>query len=295
MEDDNVTEQILEEENVVSIRNSKTKEEEHAERKLSSMIELLLADLNQIETSNKDSLEKQFNRMKEAFTNALEADQKLDPEVYTYMNMDRYNLNFLSSLEPIIVQDMYSNQEWYQENCNEILLNVGLPTKLEKDFLRHIEQVQQKKSDLKYRKILKNMEQKKEGTRGGEGKEAITDHHAKGKRQQANQEDAQCAICNNGDYEEEDMIVFCSFCSIPVHQACYGIEKVPEGDWICNNCEIYGMKTGLLVECMLCPKRGGAMKPTNLFTNNEYWKKYNTSNSSNVKKSKKSSISKANL
>jgi hypothetical protein len=110
---------------------------------------------------------------------------------------------------------MNDNQDWYKENCNEILLNVGLPTKLEKDFLRHIEQVQQKKSDLKYRKILKNLELRKDLS--GVGKEAQTDHHSKGKRHQANQDDAQCAICNNGDYEDEDMIVFCSSCSIPAH------------------------------------------------------------------------------
>lgn len=45
--------------------------------------------------------------------------------------------------------------EWYRENFNEILLNVGHPSKLEKDFLKHIEYVQQKKSDIKYKKILK--------------------------------------------------------------------------------------------------------------------------------------------
>ena len=32
--------------------------------------------------------------------------------------------------------------EWYRENYNEILLNVGIPSKLEKDFLKHIEYIQ---------------------------------------------------------------------------------------------------------------------------------------------------------
>jgi len=52
---------------------------------------------------------------------------------------------------------------------------------------------------------------------------------------------------------------------MPVHQSCYGIDHIPEGDWVCYNCEIFGFKRGLMVGCLLCPKRGGAMKPTNIF------------------------------
>ncbi len=37
---------------------------------------------------------------------------------------------------------------------------------------------------------------------------------------------------------------------------------------------------------MLCPKRGGAMKPSNLFSKNEYWKNYHIQSS--LKKGKKS-------
>jgi hypothetical protein len=86
------------------------------------------------------------------------------------------------------------------------------------------------------------------------------------------QEDARCAICNSGEYEEEiNEIVFCGSCMIPVHQYCYGIDKVPEDDWICNNCYVFEMKRGLLVKCMLCPRLGGAMKSTNLFTCEDYY------------------------
>lgn len=55
------------------------------------------------------------------------------------------------------------NKDWFKENYNEILMNVGHPSKLEKDFLKHIEQVQQRKSDFLYRKILKHLEQGKKG------------------------------------------------------------------------------------------------------------------------------------
>ena len=90
------------------------------------------------------------------------------------------------------------------------------------------------------------------------------------------QEDAQCAICNNGDYEDEDLIVFCGACNIPVHQRCYGIDKIPDNDWICNNCWAFNLRRGIMVKCILCPKRGGAMKPTNLFRTHEHFMRYYT-------------------
>lgn len=98
------------------------------------------------------------------------------------------------------------------------------------------------------------------------------------------QDDAKCSICNNGDYEDEDMIVFCGNCNMAVHQSCYGIEQLPEGDWICYNCEIFGFKSGLVVNCFLCPKKGGAMKPTNIFTSVEQSQKYSFGTSSTSKR-----------
>lgn len=79
------------------------------------------------------------------------------------------------------------------------------------------------------------------------------------------------------------MIVFCGNCNIPVHQSCYGIEQLPEEDWICYNCLIFGLKRGLMVNCLLCPKKGGAMKPTNIFTtNHSFLRKYIANNTSLV-------------
>jgi len=47
------------------------------------------------------------------------------------------------------------------------------------------------------------------------------------------------------------------------------------------------MKRGLVVNCMLCPKKGGAMKPTNIFTSFDNYKKYNSGNSHGKKSHKK--------
>lgn len=40
-------------------------------------------------------------------------------------------------------------------------------------------------------------------------------------------------------------------------QACYGIVKVPDGNWLCRTCVL-----GINPQCLLCPTKGGAMKAT---------------------------------
>ena len=127
---------------------------------------------------------------------------------------------------------------------------------------------------MKYRKILKQMELEGDDDPMLREVDGKYKNMSMQKRALVNQEDALCVICNNGDYEDEDMIVFCGNCNVPVHQSCYGIETLPEGDWICYNCELFGFKRGLMVPCLLCPKKGGALKPTNIFTTNEHFKKY---------------------
>ncbi|XP_018584989.1 protein Jade-3-like isoform X2 [Scleropages formosus] len=70
-------------------------------------------------------------------------------------------------------------------------------------------------------------------------------------------EDVVCDVCRSPDSEEGNDMVFCDKCNICVHQACYGIVKVPEGCWLCRTCVL-----GINPQCILCPKKGGAMKAT---------------------------------
>ncbi|CAL8303618.1 unnamed protein product [Boreogadus saida] len=70
-------------------------------------------------------------------------------------------------------------------------------------------------------------------------------------------DDVVCEVCHSPDGEDNNEMVFCDKCNICVHQACYGIQKVPEGSWLCRTCAL-----GLSPRCQLCPQRGGAMKPT---------------------------------
>ncbi|NWY37016.1 JADE1 protein, partial [Sylvia atricapilla] len=70
-------------------------------------------------------------------------------------------------------------------------------------------------------------------------------------------EDVVCDFFFFSDGEDGNEMVFFFFFFICVHQACYGILKVPEGSWLCRTCAL-----GVQPKCLLCPKKGGAMKPT---------------------------------
>ncbi|XP_048192245.1 protein Jade-3 [Perognathus longimembris pacificus] len=70
-------------------------------------------------------------------------------------------------------------------------------------------------------------------------------------------EDVICDVCRSPDSEEGNDMVFCDKCNICVHQACYGILKIPPGNWLCRTCVL-----GISPKCILCPKKGGALKST---------------------------------
>ena len=75
-----------------------------------------------------------------------------------------------------------------------------------------------------------------------------------------------CDVCFGGESQEGNVIVFCDSCNVAVHQACYGIPVVPEGQWLCNKCKemkAKGLTAKQAPSCVLCPVRQGAMKPAN--------------------------------
>lgn len=58
--------------------------------------------------------------------------------------------------------------------------------------------------------------------------------------QGSDEDDEVCAICSKPDSEPPNLIVFCDNCDTPVHQECYGLAEIPEGDWVCRDCSQEG-------------------------------------------------------
>ena len=78
-------------------------------------------------------------------------------------------------------------------------------------------------------------------------------------------DDIVCYVCGDGEYEDDNLIIYCSRCNMTVHQKCYGVLIIPEEDWICHLCKAFNdMNVCNNMECILCPNVGGAMKPCTL-------------------------------
>ncbi|CAK7353818.1 unnamed protein product [Dovyalis caffra] len=67
--------------------------------------------------------------------------------------------------------------------------------------------------------------------------------------------DSFCCVCGSSNKDEVNCLLECDQCLIKVHQACYGVSRVPKGHWYCRPCRAGAENT----VCVLCGYGGGAL------------------------------------
>ena len=69
-----------------------------------------------------------------------------------------------------------------------------------------------------------------------------------------------CEVCGDQRSSPDDKILYCEVCNVCVHQRCYGVAGIPNGDWVCRPCEALVPISER--RCGLCPETRGALKRT---------------------------------
>ncbi|KAG8656831.1 hypothetical protein MANES_03G012400v8 [Manihot esculenta] len=67
--------------------------------------------------------------------------------------------------------------------------------------------------------------------------------------------DSFCCVCGSSKIDDVNCLLECGRCYIRVHQACYGVSRVPKGHWYCRPCRTSSEN----IVCVLCGYGGGAM------------------------------------
>lgn len=74
-----------------------------------------------------------------------------------------------------------------------------------------------------------------------------------------------CVICHQEEFDAQvNEIIYCDRCDLGFHQQCYGVPKVPDGDFFCEFCSVAKeasdrKKNAPAAVCELCRQRGGGL------------------------------------
>ena len=82
-----------------------------------------------------------------------------------------------------------------------------------------------------------------------------------------------CCICNNGEWEQDQLLLRCEQCHVIVHQNCYGAQVKEIYNWVCDACKEMPKEEVYNLECLLCPVLGGAFKKIELPIQSTFYQK----------------------
>ena len=176
------------------------------------------------------------------------------------LNENKFNINLtnLSCTNNISsIKSLLENLIKYFELQNEskILSKIRKDYLLTNNYNRDIRVPEDFELDIKYH--TKSFERFR--------KEILDKEEQQQHNEEEENDDIVCYVCGDGEYEDDNLIIYCSRCNMTVHQKCYGVLIIPEEDWICHLCRAFNdINVCNNMECILCPNLGGAMKPSTL-------------------------------
>eukprot|EP00347_Sterkiella_histriomuscorum_P008598 403344481 len=240
----------------------------------------LTEELEHIEKSNRKDIENIFKKFQNSYRNGRDKDKWIDdptlPEFY--YQQSKY-----------FIKDMKQNYNYYFKNGKNLLLDIQHQNLNEDKILETIyKKTTFKPQDYENSNFRDTIFSDHQGSRvsspnpmtpsqkrprsSAYGKDSnqtqpIAQNPSRKTKKihnSAQGDDDCCFVCGDGDYEDDNLIVYCGKCNISSHQKCYGIDNLDDDvDWICNNCQAFGQESGLRVQCALCMQIGGAMRPVN--------------------------------
>jgi len=210
---------------------------------IDSLIYEISEKINSLEQINQETIS---SRLIESIkkTKKNQSEENIYTQVSNYSN----SLHIYEKLK-ILTDNQTDNLSYKDYDPDDILIDMQFKSKFKKEFEEYIIKKHEKISENQNEIILSRTDEEK--------------NH--------NPDDIVCLVCNDGDYEDNNLIVYCSKCQMTVHQLCYGIIDIPEEDWLCYPCQFYNDEKAKEIECVLCPIQGGAMKPSCLKLKSGFW------------------------
>ena len=197
-------------------------------------------------------------------------------KLWNILDMTKPDVSIYFDVAAAFLEDWDENLNGYLLKHKDILLDTWYWTNMEDKYFHYVASKHQEKNEINSQKLLKRISdiQKQINENVDADRHSIVKNHPLTKQllneRRQKEEDAKCSIWGSGDYEENDLIVFWGFWGIAVHQNCYGVEEIPKTEWFWASWYLFGRKKGRNLKCMLWSKSGGAMKPTNVLSEDEF-------------------------
>lgn len=172
-----------------------------------------------------------FNRPEQKLIKAADANAEEDPEQSSTPHIDDANHSKFFRVE----YDMDEQDDMWLEHYNRQRKGAELET-----ITREVFEITMTKIEKEWHALEKRIPKPNPKPPQTHRPRSSSAAAVNGEPQAGEEPDTKCAICDDGDCENTNAIVFCDGCNLAVHQECYGVPFIPEGQWLCRKCQSCG-------------------------------------------------------